>query len=307
MLEQFGIIHQLRDSSRVIVPCLLPNEEPAITSLFDKFEVARSPSVWRSYLLRESSFLPVGVMGMLLASLFKMGEILQAWGTGCCVKLWKKEKNGKKSAHTIVLRLWSEWWGRRLGLHFAVFSPVFSSEATSVVRNLHNILSNLLIESYHIPHTVVVGVGEERLETFDMDQIIGAIRTHQMTVVGKWSGKEYFVDSLAPDLLMKDLDVMFIHKEELKLEKVIGIGGFGEVRAAQYTPAPTLEPKSKRKSEKTKSKPKDGTITVAVKILHGLSGTSESHGVKLLKVCLSFPLTCSIFFLLSHRSKKGNQ
>ena len=44
----------------------------------------------------------------------------------------------------ITVRLWTEWRKGQFGIHFAVFSKPFGAEATALVRNMNQIVTNLL-------------------------------------------------------------------------------------------------------------------------------------------------------------------
>ena len=226
----------------------------------------------------------------------------------------KGEKGGEKEGGEIVIRLWSEWRKGQFGIHFVVFCDPFGGDATALVRNLNQILTNLLrfvgvfynasfycycycfafhyfvflplIFSspsplsgyYHLPHSVFIGVDEEKSDYFPLDDIMHTIHSRLPTITSPHTGITYKICDLAPDLLLMDLNVLFIKKRELSFLGVLGEGAFGKVMSAKWE-------KKRRKRKGKKGKGKEGEEegeVVAVKVLR--EETEERLLVGLLKV-----------------------
>ena len=115
------------------------------------------------------------------------------------------------------------------------------------------------------------------------------IRTRQETLTSSQTGRTYALEGLAPDLLLMDLDLMFIPKGELAFIGVLGEGAFGKVMSAKWKGGGGGQ-KGARMSGLVK---KDEVV--AVKVLR--EQTDEKLLVELLKVILYFVVFFALFCL----------
>ena len=107
------------------------------------------------------------------------------------------------------------------------------------------------------------------------------IRTREEVLTSSQTGRMYTIEGLAPDLLLMDLDLMFIPKGELEFVGMLGEGAFGKVMSARWTGGGK---KGRDKGQRMSLVKKDEVV--AVKILR--EETDEKLLVGLLKVFFFF-------------------
>ncbi|KAH3743364.1 Protein tyrosine and serine/threonine kinase [Pelomyxa schiedti] len=243
LLVNFSVAHFLPDNTSLIVPFMLPDQEPDRVQLL--FEGALETSGWsHKGRIFHFAFMPLGFFGRLLVHIFHQSDlqVLDYWLNGAVVA-HKSNTEETIPFPPLPRNQWAklQYDPKSFSLDIHFFLPtsteVVISQTQSLIRSVNELVENLTESFYRkLTHTMKRLIpcthcltGGERFATATMFSYENAvsvfISNERLECVRGASSVSIDVKDIAPDIVFSDMTVL----DGISIIKKIGQGGFGAV------------------------------------------------------------------------------
>lgn len=260
LLSNLDVLLKL-DDQRLLIPSLFPDFRPdSIVMSYNGGDVIR-----RSYMLDPGVLMPVGVMGKVISTAHRIGNIRTAWRTGCV---------GLKDG--ILFCVCRDMVGESLTLHLIVSAPAaatyshdddfftnsqsslsltslssssssFSSSSSLLsppsqptfqslllfFRRLQDVIRNIYTEFYHLNFSEIIPLDDDCSDWCNM-QAAGQAFLKKSQTVRSLKGNLPRLDVICPDLLLEGSTIV-IPRSNLEILETISITDQGAIHKAMYT------------------------------------------------------------------------
>ena len=261
LLEKFKIIFPLsiRGANKYLVPSLLPSTRPS--SEIIKFYPTKLQATQSCFgRIFQFGQLPLGLMGRLMISLLKIpsatGELF--WRNGLLINFGNTNQIFMEyNSEEYILEIQSRYHQQHKQLAIEVWRKVLESIKT-LIESFYPRLAEMKVEQIPCIHCYKSGVYKEKVYLFSYQEVDTAARNGDHFLYCnniKSPYRSVFLSDLAPDLGM--FDIPRIAEESVKIEKVLGEGGFGKVYQGiinNDTPVAIKELKLSKSVEANRSK-----------------------------------------------------
>jgi hypothetical protein len=226
-----------KERSLILVPCLLPDRKP-VTLAFNSD--ANGVTLRRSYLLNGNAvYFPVGVIGKLISSFTRWGDMTAVWRSGCIVEMedakaaiFLKSIGDKEGLHLVLSTQPSRF---DLAKEAGKERHWFSQKGVGLVVNglciifqkVHHVIRSILFEFYQVQCEEVVPIDDMCDDWCPMKRVRQAIRSGKAEVQTEKNAMAR-LDVLCPDEQFFHL-IHHIPRGRITLLDVLGEGAGGRV------------------------------------------------------------------------------